>query len=517
MAWLHTWAGVCVGWILYFVFVTGTLGYFAVEIDQWMTPERPVAAVTVDAASAADTGVRRLLEVAPDAERWTITPPGHRENPDLQVAWSGADPGRETEILHAETGEPADYRETAGGSTLYRMHYQLAYLPRTAASWIVGAAALAMLVVLLAGVVIHRHLFRDAFTLRTGKGLRTWLDAHTLAGVLALPFHLMITYSGLVLLGVTYMSVVVAAGYGSGADGRQAFFSERSESVRHISAAGEQATLAEIAPLVQQAESRWGDDSVGRITIQNPGDAEARVAVARHTERPLRTREQLVFDGVSGELVDHHTPPVSAAHGVRDVLVGLHEGRFAQPILRWLYVLCGFAGAAMVATGLVLWTTKRRQQRRAATGVALVERLNVAVVAGLPIGVLSYFLANRLLPVGLDGRADWEVHAMFIVWAAAFAHAAARPPGRAWVEQIGAGAVLAALLPMVNFLTTDIHLGRALAGGNWVLAGVDGTALAFSALLAGLLIRSRRRAADNAAASARRRGGMRGGVQGGGK
>ena len=39
-SWLHTWTGLVVGWVLFFVFVTGTAGYFQHEITRWMQPER---------------------------------------------------------------------------------------------------------------------------------------------------------------------------------------------------------------------------------------------------------------------------------------------------------------------------------------------------------------------------------------------------------------------------------------------------------------------------------------------
>ena len=41
MAWLHTWSGLVLSLILYFVFITGTFGYFNSEIDHWMQPEAP--------------------------------------------------------------------------------------------------------------------------------------------------------------------------------------------------------------------------------------------------------------------------------------------------------------------------------------------------------------------------------------------------------------------------------------------------------------------------------------------
>ena len=62
--------------------------------------------------------------------------------------------------------------------------------------------ALLMLVAILSGIVTHKKIFRDFFTLRRGKGQRSWLDGHNATAVLALPFHLMITYTGLVTLAV---------------------------------------------------------------------------------------------------------------------------------------------------------------------------------------------------------------------------------------------------------------------------------------------------------------------------
>ena len=40
MAWLHTWTGLVVGWILFFVFLTGTAGYVQIELTRWMQPEK---------------------------------------------------------------------------------------------------------------------------------------------------------------------------------------------------------------------------------------------------------------------------------------------------------------------------------------------------------------------------------------------------------------------------------------------------------------------------------------------
>ena len=53
--------------------------------------------------------------------------------------------------------------------------------------WIVGLAAMAMLVAIISGIIIHKKIFKDFFTFRPGKGQRSWLDGHNASAVLLLP------------------------------------------------------------------------------------------------------------------------------------------------------------------------------------------------------------------------------------------------------------------------------------------------------------------------------------------
>ena len=171
------------------------------------------------------------------------------------------------------------------------------------------------------------------------------------------------------------------------------------------------------------------------------------------------------------------------------VMRKLHEGRFASTELRWLYFLTGLLGAGMVATGSILWVEKRRRQAEKPgyphrKGMALTQCLNVATIAGLAGAIPVYFWANRLIPADMPGRAEWEVHALFIAWGLMFVHAVARhivrhpQRQRVWIEQLCVGAVAWALLPLVNFVTSDRHLGTSLIQGDWIMAGFNLTALA---------------------------------------
>ncbi|MGC4251387.1 MAG: PepSY-associated TM helix domain-containing protein [Sphingobium sp.] len=165
-------------------------------------------------------------------------------------------------------------------------------------------------------------------------------------------------------------------------------------------------------------------------------------------------------------------------------MIQLHAGWFAGPVLRWLYFLSGVGGTVMIASGLVLWTVKRRAKlpdpARPHFGFRLVERLNIGVIAGIAV----YFLANRLLPLDLAQRADWEINSLFITWGGLFVWTLARPAKRAWIEALTACAVLYALVPVVNALTTTRGLVPSLIARDWIFAGFDGVMLAMAALCA---------------------------------
>ena len=147
--------------VLYFVYLTGTLGYLDKEIDYWMTPDRPHFAAPGTQREQLAMAQIHLQQVAPDAERWNIQLIGGREAPALEVSWTdkpqGGPPRGAThrETLDPRTGEPIDYtaRATGGGQVLYKMHYQLAYIPYNKAILIIMVCTLVM----FAAMVTRHH------------------------------------------------------------------------------------------------------------------------------------------------------------------------------------------------------------------------------------------------------------------------------------------------------------------------------------------------------------------------
>lgn len=475
---LHSWAGLLLGWMLYAMFLTGTVAYFKDELSQWMRPELAHQLQVPDQAAVAQRIADELDKIAPGSPQWSIRLPDARNN-SAYVFWRTRAPGQRAfgeGYFDPATGQKVTARDTLGGDFFYRFHFQFHYMPVVWGRWIAGAAAMFMLVAIISGVITHKKIFTDFFTFRWSKGQRSWLDAHNALSVFGLPFHFMITYTGLVTLMALYMPWGEQVAFKTQAE-RQQLTAELSAFIQPGRPSGQPAPLASIEEMVRQAQDRWGRDNVGRVTVTHAGDAAARVAVARgEAGRVSMSPQYMEFEGATGRLVGVRDG-VGAAAETRGVLYALHLGRFSDLATRWMYFLVSFMGTAMVGTGLVMWTVKRRQKLansdRPHFGFRLVERLNIASIAGLSIAMTAFLWANRLLPQTLVERAQWEIHAFFIVWALALLHAMLRPASKGWIEQLWVAGALLALLPLLNAITTARPLWRSLAEGDWVFAGAD--------------------------------------------
>jgi uncharacterized iron-regulated membrane protein len=503
MAWLHTWSGLVVGWVLFFVFVTGSVGYIEHEISRWMQPEKPmVNAQQASAQQQLRLAYRWLAQQAQtkNASSWSIafkTP--YRGDDQLQVDWVDLpikpdQPGtRHQQVLDLHSGAPIveqrPARDTGGGFVLYRMHYALHYIPYDISILIVGACTMVMFVALISGVITHKKIFKDFFTFRPAKGQRSWLDAHNVISVIALPFYLMITYSGLVFFYASYMPLGLPLTYGAGKDNALRFYAQfypeyytqqpKLTEAQLTPIAARRPTEAQLWALYQQVEQRWGVAHIARLnlSVSTPSQPVKVNFYAVDAGQLLRHTPQLSFElhGAQSRLVPAAEQPNSRVFS--EVLLGLHEGRFASAFLRWIYVLSGLLGAAMIATGLVLWTVKRRpkqiKQGRISLAHAAVERLNIGMIVGLPLGISIYFWANRLLPVGLAQRADWEVHCLFLSLLFALLYSCFRPIAKAWYELLALLALSLLSLPLLNALSSDRHLWASFHYGDWALFSMD--------------------------------------------
>ncbi|TDB27439.1 PepSY domain-containing protein [Stenotrophomonas sp. ATCM1_4] len=516
MAWLHTWFGLVLGFVLMAAFFFGALSVFDREIDRWSIP---ATRIEPQPMPSFDAVLRPAFErMQPTAEAIAAMRPmvngdmpqrfdqvgswsaytTHRDpvlalyagydvpnakNPDEQIwAYATIDP-RNGRAL-------PDDQLKIGSGFFFPLHYGLTLDWKNLGVWIVGFSALVMLAALVSGVVMHRKLFREFFTFRPDKArLRSVLDLHNLTGVVALPFHFFFALTGLLIFAGTYYFPVGHTQL-HGLHDLHEQVEARETGLPHTRA-GVAAGLASVDAMVAQAQRRWqahdkaGD--VGFLVLQHVGDANGYVSVYRAgTDRIALVGDGIHFKAATGELI-REDPPATPVARMNEFLTGLHLQHFRHWLLRWLYMLGGLAGATCIATGFIFFVEKRKRQhaQQGRHGARIVDALAVTTVTGMVLATLGILIANRLLPEALPARGDWERYAFWGTWALALVHAGWRsaPVARglvnpAWREQCWAIALFALAAVLLNGMTTGDHLLRTLAQGYWPVAGVDLSLLA---------------------------------------
>jgi uncharacterized iron-regulated membrane protein len=499
MTWLHSWAGVIICTLLFIVCWTGTLLVFDKEIDRWMRPETRIAATQL--SYSPDAILAQIKATAPDRPiaELSLGQTGQRA-PFITASVSFTDGGSASSNLHPATLAQLHDSKTQAGTFLYMLHRNL-LLPGVYGWWLVMFAAVAMLLLLITGVIIHRKIFADFFTFRPEKQLRrSSLDLHNITGVLFLPFHFLIAFSGLMIFSGWYTSIPWTELQGETSKTAALITTADKYGDYARDSAGVTARSLALDPLVKRAEAIWtvrhGAPAIADyVSAYHLDDAGGYLKVSRYfpENRIALNQDAIFFDLTTGKILADFTP--SAVRKPQQWLAGFHFVQYSHWPLRWLYFIGGLAACILIGSGYTFWVASRRKQAAITqpANVRMIELISIASITGLIAATGAFLIANRLLPnaatiAGAD-RAQLEIWAFFAAWFIALIHAALRPGQAAWREQCWAIAALACAAVLLNWISTGDHPGAMLAAGIWSVAGVDLMLICTSAIAASCAIR----------------------------
>ncbi|MBX3664907.1 MAG: PepSY domain-containing protein [Burkholderiales bacterium] len=528
MTWLHTWFGLALGFVLMVCFFFGALSVFDREIDRWAIPETRFEAQPMPSF---DRVLKPIFErIEPDVKNYAERMPKLHDpkagpmtprlelKPDRYTAYTThRDPvlGMGVRFLVPHPKDPDDNRiggsvtiDPRSGATIrddalkigsrwfYPMHYSLQWHWLDLGYWLVGLAALVMLIALVTGVVMHRKIFREFFTFRPWRaGQRSTLDLHNLTGVVALPFHFFFALTGLIIFAGIYFPIghtMLKPLH----DRSEVIESQRTGLPHERS--GVAAPLSSVDAMVVEAKKRWAardmPGEVGFLRISHLGDSNSTVSIYRAgSDQVALTGQGVHFEASTGRVI-REDPVPNAVNSVNEFLTGLHLQHFRHWLLRWLYVVGGLLGCVCIATGFIFFVEKRKQfhAKRGSQGARVVDALAVTTVTGMVIAAVAMLVANRLFPVDMTGRDDWEKYVFWGAWVFAFLHAALRsaPVAKAqmnpaWAEQCWMLAGLAVAAVLLNWITTGDHLVKTVFTHTyWPVAGLDLSLLVTAGLAA---------------------------------
>ncbi len=438
---IHGWSAVFLGLLLYAVILTGVASVFSKEIADWSSPlpgavTDPFPAGTdrlmKSLADSVDPQYHEEMFVFPRAGDRLYTFFHKHENDenghprDRGVAFE-IDPRNGEIIKRVEgTGDDLEAQDHANALSHFMvdLHVRL-HLPHPWGLLLTGVLGLAMLVAAITGFVIHRHLIRELFTLRRrGDKLLTVRDTHVIAGTWNLPFAFILAFTG------SYFSF--GSAFGIPAMAMVAFGGDQEQMIETVignpPAVDETpAPMGDLDAMIADVRERSGAEP-GFITVQHWGRADALVTMFMHYRDGKMMEPTYVYGGADGAF--RYAKPnlglePSTGGALFALMSPLHFGNFAGIFSKAAWFALGFAGAYVTITGLLLWTTRRQEQRgwrhlaaaTHATGYGLPLGLVAAAYAYFPVrasggDVHSAMMATFLITLVLACIVAWRVRAL---------------------------------------------------------------------------------------------------------
>lgn len=481
---IHGWSGAILGLLLYVVLLTGAVAVFAFEIGSWSASGKKAHEPF---ARPFDGALRTLVEQVPADYREDIgvfhNSAGHivaflhshtvndEGEPDEKGVLFELHPLTH-EVLAQREGFAAEVFDADPWGALddfvVELHVNL-HLPDPWGLYATGVLGLLMLASAISGILIHRHLIKDLFlSPRPSSRLLTARDRHNLAGSWALPFAIVLAFTG------AFLSFAIALGLPT--ISKVAFGGDRMAVIDRLVGVRDAedptpAPLADLDAMLAGAAEAAGTAPRG-FSVHHWGRADATVTTFHLPAEGDLTAEQQVFEGATGAHLGAK-PALGTKPSIGSVAFGLipplHFGTFAGLLSRTVWFALGLAGCYVTLTGLQLWLRRREEDplwRRLARAVPVVGYGLPIAMAGSGIGFfLSLPTAQTLF---------WTPAGFLIAAALAIAAGlAVREDGAlARLYRIALGTSLIAL-PVLRMALGGADWGQLAASGNTAVVAFD--------------------------------------------
>lgn len=347
----HRWLGLGFAVVIVLVSLTGGLLVMQDEVERVFERGRQVVVVPADTSARAPLAdiVRRAAREAPPGFRPLRLEPAAAPDRSDKLVFIGEDRvARWSVFVNPYTG---DFLWRGPDQSLLRpwllhLHDKL-HLGDTGYV-IVGLAAVALTLLGLTGVWMTRRKVLAVLRhpLRRGRGARlAFSDLHQWFGLVSIYFTLVLG-----LTGVWFAWLIVPGIF-------------QRETRAPLAEPFDLAQLAPVEPALAAVRARFPGAELARIIFPWDDGVGLQIRVL-HRDAPLwRKLSRMEFDPVTGEprkTVDARD--ASAGQKFQSILGPLHFGHMGSPLVKWLYVVGGFAPALLAFTGTAIWWVRRARR-----------------------------------------------------------------------------------------------------------------------------------------------------------
>lgn len=420
----HTVAGIVISFALFVIFYAGAFSLFRYELKQWENPamrKPPIENPNLDQAFM-------IADSIYDIDRHqiaTIYPP-NKINPLIRIYGAlnnSQDRNYMATYVDPETGNVQDILNpvTTLSETIYHLHY-FDQIP-VVGLYLAGFIALFFLFATVTGILIHwRNLLTKFYAfINEGKWKVIWTNAHTVLGVLGLPFQIIYAITGafyglltLILLPTVFLIYGgdVNKVYEIGQPHRGIEVREDAKDVDHMS----------LSVLSKTIEANYPNHHIVRIQVMNYGKEDAVGAWSIDNDKGITSPGIITYQLSNGKLLEEYSVfPHNKSYesSVLDFMFKLHFASFGGLFMKIIYFILSMITCFMIISGVMIWR-KARDTNQYSYQQRLfhhrVTKIYLAICLSLFPAFATIFLANKMVPLDLANRSFYVNVLFFSSW-----------------------------------------------------------------------------------------------------
>ncbi|MCF0075489.1 PepSY domain-containing protein [Dyadobacter sp. CY261] len=477
----HTVSGIVISFALYVIFFAGAFTLFKDEFYQW---ENPAARQTLVHPVDYDQMLSSLKKSNPrfdfseditivteSAERPLVKIYGH-----LTVPKGKPEQHYYTTYFPA-TGEFVKDEKTTVGETLYRLHFfdQIPFIGR----YLSGFVALFFAFAVITGVMIHWQNMLTKFHGFSLKGSlkNIWTNAHTVFGLLGLPFQLMYAITGAYyMLSFLVLLPVVMVFY----DGNQEkaindIFSERAMEVSETSPVTTK-NLG-VTGILEKVKSKNPELDLHYLQIKHYDREDGIVSASLENSKTFAGDGSVAVRLKDGKLISDKLPGKKTyAESVLFGISRLHFATFGGLALKAIYFLLALFTCFVIISGVLLWKEARNKKSYTDKQKQFHHRVTMwylAISFGLFPATAILFIAELLMP-NVENHVFLVRTVFFVSWLAlSIAGLMLKTEFLMTWFYLLVGGLFSVLVPLVNGFVTGDWIFNAWSGGLYYTALTD--------------------------------------------
>ncbi|NQY30642.1 MAG: PepSY domain-containing protein [Flavobacteriaceae bacterium] len=418
----HTVSGIVISVALYIIFFAGAFALIKDEITVWekgINYTRNIEENSIDY----DVLVEKIKAEKHELYGRDIRIVIDEVSPEIFISLSASQDSLAPESsrkydyfnINKNTYRISDYYEFYSfGELLYRLHFfnQIPII----GIYIAGFVAFFFLFAIVTGVIVHwKKMISNFYVFRPTAKLKTiWTDAHTVLGVIGLPFQFIYALTSCFFC--LSVLVLLPANFLYDNDQQQLMEDLRPMSISYPieTRSNQEFTLNQFR---DQTLVKWEHLSIKQVYVRNYGATNMKFQIDGVVDDEFIGNGRIIYDVQTGKVEAIKNPyKANYLEGVEFTIRRLHFGDYGGLILKIIYFILALITCFVIITGVLMWLEARNKKNVPEAQKLFNQKVGYIYLAiclsMYPITAFTFIIA-KLLPRSLDASRQSILYTVF--------------------------------------------------------------------------------------------------------